>query len=296
MSSLVLLDGYACARARKSATPTDSSGVLCFDVGDPRQPRPAGAWVTAAPWSRDDDEGPFYGEPRPLTLQRVGDVLLAGAVGTTQSTLTSLTLSASGEPEVADELVLETYDYPEEQWQDGFRYRREFFLQQHRFEIEPAAGHAYLGMHTGLLVIQVGPRGRLTERAWLNLGDKTEHMRGSARSVVVRGDTAWVERNWPAETVAVDVSDPAHPRAVGVYRTGTQLADRFDAGFYWALGQGVRLYDPADLYRRPTPMLSLPREDRFWGSGRPVLRDGWGYAVMDDELALFRLPALQGQR
>lgn len=294
LSSLALLDARACARGHKSATPGDSSAVLCFDLSEPLRPRPAGAHVTAAPTAGEEEEFGFPGMSRSLSLEHLGQVLLAGAVGPTRSTLTSLTIDPGGLPRVADELVLETYEYPEEQWLDGFRYRRGFFLQQHQFDIAPAGSHAYLGLYRGLVVVEVGPGGRLREQAVLDLADRTEHLRGRKRSVVVRGDTAWVERLWPAETVQVDVSDPSQPRVTAVHSAGARRADRLDAGFLWAVQQGVHLYDPAAPYRRPTPVLTLPREDRFWGTRAAVLSDGWGHALMDGQLALFRLPPRRG--
>ena len=56
----------------------------------------------------------------------------------------------------------------------------------------------------------------------------------------------------------------------------------------------MRLYDHRDPYQRPIPSLELALNNPRRGlRADPILRDGYAYAVIDNELAVFELPPLK---
>ena len=70
----------------------------------------------------------------------------------------------------------------------------------------------------------------------------------------------------------------------------TSLHLRLDQ--FW--GRKVQLRDPKDPYHRPIPTLQLPADNVRRGVGaEPVLRDGYGYMVIDDQFAIFELLPLK---
>ena len=160
----------------------------------------------------------------------------------------------------------------------------------HAFSIETGAAHAYLGWHGGLRVISVSTEGNLTPVGELDAGDHVEHMRPGMRRSRLHGNTLWLDRMWPRQTLEVDVSTPSQPKVVAVHsRYVRQVYSRAE-GFYYKNQQGVALYDVADPWPLPVPTLTLPRKGGRWYTSAVELRDGRAYALMDDQFAVFELP------
>jgi hypothetical protein len=159
----------------------------------------------------------------------------------------------------------------------------------------PAESHAYLGLRSGFSIVAVDGEGNLQELSRTDLGDVRQASHGSFRTIVARGDRVFVRRLWPNEFVEFDVKDPEEPRYTrSHYRHAMEAWERQDGYIYRTRGAKVRLYDPKDPYHRPVPSLELAIENPRRGiRAEPILRDGFGYAVMDDELAIFELPPLK---
>lgn len=296
LSGLASIGSFLCAGGWQAKIPADSAGVVCFDVTVPDSPRISGSVMFASDYYRgDSDFGLEMGRQR-IDVEAVNGSLLIANITENQSELISIRVDSEGLPSVRDVIVLERYEYPEEVWEENNRYFRAAFVGRHRFRVVPAEGHAYLGLRSGFSIVAVDGEGNLQELSRTDLGDvRRRASHGSLRTIVARGDRVFVRRLWPNEFVEFDVKDPDEPQYTrSHYRNGMDVWERQDGYIYQTRGTKVRLYDPKDPYHRPVPSLELAIENPRRGiRAEPILRDGFGYAVMDNELAIFELPPLK---
>ena len=296
LSRLALVGSHLCAGGRNTDTLADSIGVVCFDITTPSSPRVSGSTVLSRYYGRDIDYGYYDDLVRAkFQIKALNGNLLMPTTTESQSQLISIRIDGGGVPSEQDRLVLETYEYPEELWEDDNMYSRSAFVGRHRFEVVPEKEHAYLGLRSGFSIVDVDANGDLYELSRTDLGDVRQSSRGSSRSIVVRGDRVLVRRLWPAEFVEFDVKDPQQPRQTrNLFHRTMEAWPRQGGFFYRTRGTAVRLYDHRDPYQRPIPSLELALDNPRRGlRADPILRDGYAYAVIDNELAVFELPPLK---
>jgi hypothetical protein len=294
LSRMTPVGSYLCAGGWHEGIPADSAGVVCFDVTGPDIPGVSGSALLVPDYYRGESDYGFEMGRQRIDVEAVNGTLLIPNVTETQSELISVGVDEEGQPGVRDVIVLERYEYPEEVSDENRRYIRADFVQRHRFEIVPGETQVYLGLRSGFSIVDVDADGNLRELSRTDLGD-VQYAGYGSRSIVERGDQVFVRRLWPAEIFEYDVKDPVQPRHTRThYRRSLETWPR-QAGFiYRARSRNVRLYDPKDPYHRPIPTLELTLDySRSGVRVHPVLRDGYGYAVIDDELAVFQLPPLR---
>ncbi|HJP33589.1 MAG TPA: ABC transporter permease subunit [Candidatus Latescibacteria bacterium] len=294
LSRMTPVGSYLCAGGWHEGIPADSAGVVCFDVTGPDIPGVSGSALLVPDYYRGESDYGFEMGRQRIDVEAVNGTLLIPNVTETQSELISVGVDEEGQPGVRDVIVLERYEYPEEVSDENRRYIRADFVQRHRFEIVPGETQVYLGLRSGFSIVDVDADGNLRELSRTDLGD-VQYAGYGSRSIVGRGDQVFVRRLWPAEIFEYDVKDPVQPRHTRThYRRSLETWPR-QAGFiYRARSRNVRLYDPKDPYHRPIPTLELTLDySRSGVRVHPVLRDGYGYAVIDDELAVFQLPPLR---
>ena len=294
LSRMARIGTHLCAGGWREAMPADSAGVVCFDISIPDAPRLGGIAMLVSDYDRGDPDGGFEMGRQVIDVGDVAGTLLVPNVTEGQSELIALRLDETGAPHVVDVLVLETYDYPHEVWEGNRRYPRARFVSRHGFDVVPGQDRVYLGLRSGLSIVEVKATGALHELSRTDLGDVLESTSGRARGIAVREDRLFVRRQWPNETVEFDVSDAAHPRQIRtLYRSTMETWPRQEGYIYRPWGTTIQLYDPADPHRRPVPALGLALDNPRRGvRSRPILRDGLAYAIIDGELAIFELPVL----
>ena len=295
LSRMASIGPFLCAGGWHAGIPADSAGVLCFDIAIPDSARMSGSALLLRDYYRGESNVGYEMGRQRIDVAAVNGALLFPNVTESQSELISVRVDAEGVPSLQDVIVLETYEYPEEVWDQNDRYVRADFVGRHRFGVVPAAGHAYLGLRSGFSIVAVDANGNLQELSRTDLGDVQQASAGIARSIVARGDQVFVRRLWPNEFVEFDVRNPEQPQHKGNhYRHSMSAWPRQEGFIYRAWGTHVRLYDPKDPYHRPVPSLELALYNPRRGMpSAPVLRDGYAYVVIDKELAIFELPPLK---
>lgn len=295
LRSMARVGTFLCAGGWREAIPADSAGVVCFDIAEPGTPRLAGVAMLVSDYDRGDADGGLEMGRQRIDVEAVSGTLLVPNVTEGQSELIALQVHEDGVPRVVDGLVLETYDYPEEIWDGNRRYARGVFVSRHGYGMAVGGNRVYLGLRSGLSVVDVQASGHLRELSRTDLGDVLESTSGRARGVAVRGTQVFVGRVWPSETVQFDVSDATHPRQVRTLKRSTLEAWPRKQGYtYNSWGRTVQLYDTDNPHRRPVPALGLALDNPRRGlRAKPILKDGLAYAIIDNELAIFQLPDSQ---
>jgi hypothetical protein len=294
LSRMAQSGSYLCAGGWREAIPADSAGVVCFDITDPDAPHISGVTMLVSDYDHGDPGGGYASGRQFISIEAVGATLLVPNVTENQSELISVRVDDTGRPTVTDVLVLETYEYPEEVWAGTNRYVRAAYVQRHAFVVVPGEDQAYLGLRSGLVIVQVDASGALRELSRDSLGDAEDFASGYARAVVARQDRVFIRRLWPSEYVEFDVSDGAHPRQIRTLHPRTTVTWPRQAGYMYRSRGTIQLHDPAQPHRRPVSALGLARDNPRRGvRSKPILRDGLGYVLIDDELAIFELPPLE---
>ena len=112
--------------------------------------------------------------------------------------------------------------------------------------IASAGDYAFVGMRSGLAVVDVSDASNLTRASMTEL-EAADRRMGWVRKVSVSGDTLFVARHWPGELVMMDVSEPLRPVEIASvrdpipmgYRSGSRLFGRYLFSF---------TYNEIDIY------------------------------------------------
>jgi len=295
LSELSVQDDVAYAVGTYEAQPADSSAVVAIDVADPAGPR----LTHICPLGSSEQLGAV------VDMASTDETVLVGVVGATESSLLSLVADKTGRLNAAGRLVLETYANSHTGiltvYANGIPRRHH--ASPHVFRMHIADGHAFIGLRSGLAVIDVGHPGRLAELARFELEDSATRMRRGPRSVVVAGERVYVERRWPLEMVVLDASRKDQPVEVSTstwggshpYRGARISGERL----YLSSGRTIEVYPVTSRpgTARPIQILGRPETAEFEYS-EPILSDGLMYALMQRSegsyLTVFRVDPLRG--
>lgn len=293
LNYLVVADGYAYATGKHGAAPDDSSGIITFDVRDPSKPVLASAFSLGALGD--------IGYSTDMVL--LDDALLVGTVGENMATLRTLARGEDGELNQVDALDVERYGSVETRgsgdapvlvhWDEGLPPPT-----RHSFRIELDGSRAYLGLRSGLAMIDVSDPGDLREAWRLPMEERTEELTNWRRKLGLWGHTVHVERWWPHEIAIIDVHDPLRPRQTGSL---SQLGPRRDVTFwgdylYHYRGDSIEFFPAVRPTERPVAILQSGEAGggllgKAGGPGSPVFAEGHAYALTSSRLLVFELPS-----
>ena len=230
-----------------------------------------------------------------------GDYLYAGLIGREferdgsfreELILVSLEIKDSSTPHLLDIWIPENID-------KNVRNSR---------EIRIAGQHAFLGLHSGLVVVDLSDPRQLRELTRVELEDlkSPDQVRGllGKRPITVQGERAYVGRLWPRETVALDISDPSRPIEVGhfyrprfpwvmeiwdghIYQKGPQYISQEGS---FRERRIIRVYELSDsdwLERLQT--LRLPDESPANGGDFAdiIVSGGYVHTLLENSLVIF---------
>ena len=264
----------------RKGLPSDSLGVVVFDVSDPAAPTLKGYRMFAAIkkegwgyrggryWGATDDG---------LLLVREPDGVLI---------VEAFSLDAEGMPVAGDvQVITPTLDH---------------MGDPQRCHVSVRGSRAYIGTVRELVAIDVADAHALRETGRHTLESFRPQSYYRPKLVATDGDKLYVERSWPHELVEFDITNPDQPREVGYLPLSgsddirsLQVVDGMAYGLAWwssdakmkawtiaeyrALIEGFSLVGPEDLERD------------LWGFNALSVANGYLYATRHEALLAYRL-------
>ena len=279
-NNICVVDSLAYIVGRRKGLPSDSLGVVVFDVSDPATPTLKGYRMFAAikkdRWS--DGGYRYWGatdEGLLLVREQEPDLIV----------VETFLLDAEGMPVAGDVQAITTIEPS--------------MSGPHLCHVGVRGSRAYIGTGRELVVLDVGDAHALreTERRTLE-SFRPDYYR--AKLVATDGDKLYVERFWPSELVEFDIANPDQLREVGylpLSGRGDMLSLRVVDGMaygrawwssdvkmkawtiaeYGALIEGFSLRGPDDL------------EKDLWGFNALAVANGYLYATRSEALLAYRL-------
>ena len=264
----------------RKGLPSDSLGVVVFDVSDPAAPTLKGYRMFAAIkkegwgyrggryWGATDDG---------LLLVREPDGVLI---------VEAFSLDAEGMPVAGDvQVITPTLDH---------------MGDPQRCHVSVRGSRAYIGTVRELVVIDVGDAHALRETGRHTIESFRPQSYYRPKLVATDGDKLYVERSWPHELVEFDITNPDQLREVGYLPLSgsddirsLQIVDGMAYSLAWwssdakmkawtiaeygALIEGFSLVGPEDLERD------------LWGFNALSVANGYLYATRHEALLAYRL-------
>ena len=264
----------------RKGLPSDSLGVVVFDVSDPAAPTLKGYRMFAAIkkegwgyrggryWGATDDG---------LLLVREPDGVLI---------VEAFSLDAEGMPVAGDvQVITPTLDH---------------MGDPQRCHVSVRGSRAYIGTGRELVAIDVADAHALRETGRHTLESFRPQSYYRPKLVATDGDKLYVERSWPHELVEFDITNPDQPREVGYLPLSgsddirsLQVVDGMAYGLAWwssdakmkawtiaeyrALIEGFSFVGPEDLERD------------LWGFNALSVANGYLYATRYEALLAYRL-------
>ena len=279
-NEICVVDSLAYIVGWRKGLPSDSLGVVVFDVSDPAAPTLKGYRMLAAVkeemwssrgyryWGATDD-----------------GLLLVREQGTDLIVVEAFSLDAEGMPMAGNVQVITTIDP---------------MGGPHRCYVSVRGSRAYIGTGRELVVIDVGDVHALRETGRRTLESFRPESYHRAKLVATDGDKLYVERFWPHELVEFDITNPDQPREVGYLPLSgsddirsLQIVDGMAYSLAWwssdakmkawtiaeygALIEGFSLVGPEDLERD------------LWGFNALSVANGYLYATRHEALLAYRL-------
>lgn len=192
-SQICVVDSLAYLVGWRRGLPSDSLGVVVFDVGEPAAPRRKGHLMFAA--SRKKWHYQFWGatEGGLLLVRERSDAVVAEAFA----------LDAEGMPMVGDEQVIMAIPAP----LDDRAWKR-------RCHVSVRGSRAYIGTERELVILDATDAHALRKTGRHTLESFWSPYYNGPRLVVTDGDKLFVERFWPHELVEFDITHPDQLREV----------------------------------------------------------------------------------
>ncbi|MCE2449573.1 MAG: ABC transporter permease subunit [Candidatus Latescibacteria bacterium] len=223
-NAICVVDSLAYLVGWRKGLPSDSLGVVVFDVSDPAAPALKGSRMFAAIKRKRFRYHQYWGaiDGGLLLVRERGYALVAEA----------FTLDAEGMPVVGGERVIMPISDPVD---DAHRWK-------HRCHVSVRGSRAYIGTESELVVIDVADAHTLRETGRQTLESFRPQSYYDPRLVATYGDKLYVERSWPYELVEFDISNPDQPREVGYLplpRSDDIRSLRIVDGVAYSLGYGL---------------------------------------------------------
>ena len=196
-NAICVVDSLAYLVGWRKGLPSDSLGVVVFDVSDPAAPALKGHRMFAAIKRKRFRYHQYWGatDGGLLLVRERGYALVAEA----------FTLDAEGMPVAGDERVIMPISDPVD---DPHRWKP-------RCHVSVRGSRAYIGTKGELVIIDVADAHALRETGRQTLESFRPRYYGHPKQVATDGDKLYVERSWPYELVEFDITNPDQPREVG---------------------------------------------------------------------------------
>ena len=196
-NAICVVDSLAYLVGWRKGLPSDSLGVVVFDVSDPAAPALKGYRMFAAIKRKRFRYDQYWGatDGGLLLVRERGYALVAEAFA----------LDAGGMPVVGDERVIMPISDPVD----------DSHIWKHRCHVSVRGSRAYIGAERELVVIDVADAHALRETGRYTLESFRPQSYYNPRLVATDGDKLYVERFWPYELVEFDITNPDQPREVG---------------------------------------------------------------------------------
>ena len=279
-NEICVVDSLAYLVGRRKGLPSDSLGVVVFDVSDPAAPTLKGYRLFAAV-KKEEWSGGGY---RYWGATDDG-LLLVREQGADLIVVEAFSLDAEGMPVAGDVQVITTIDP---------------MGGPDLCHVSVRGSRAYIGTGRELVVIDVGDVHALRETRRDTLESFRPESYYRAKLVATDGDKLYVERFWPHELVEFDTTNPDQLREVGYLPLSgrddilsLQVVDGMAYGRAWwssdakmkawtiaeygALIKGFSLAGPDDL------------EKDLWGFNALSVANGYLYATRHEALLAYRL-------
>ena len=266
-NEICVVDSLAYIVGWRKGLPSDSLGVVVFDVSDP-----------AAPTLKGYRGGRYWGatDGGLLLVRERGDALIAEAFA----------LDEEGMPVAGDVQVITPTLDP--------------MGGPQRCHVSVRGSRAYIGTVRELVVIDVGDAHALRETGLHTIESFRPQSYYRPKLVATDGDKLYVERFWPHELVEFDITNPDQLREVGYLPLSgsddirsLQIVDGMAYSLAWwssdakmkawtiaeygALIEGFSLVGPEDLERD------------LWGFNALSVANGYLYATRHEALLAYRL-------
>ncbi len=198
-NAICVVDSLAYVVGQRKGLPSDSLGVVVFDVSDPVAPKYKGYRMFAASKARKFRYQQYWGatDSGLLLVREQGNALVAKAFA----------LDAAGMPVAGD--VQEIMPISDPVGDSG--------AWQHRCDVSVRGSRAYIATERELVIVDMADVRALREagRHTLESFRPRSYYNYNRRLLATDGDKLYVERFWPGELVEFDISHPDQPREVG---------------------------------------------------------------------------------
>ena len=262
MYRVAVVDSLAYLLGQRKGLPADSLGIAVFSVGDPAQPVFKGYRIIG------DDINTSW------AWDRCGAGLILSGRWGGKLGFVSFALDEQGMPVRADELVVE------EQHKDS-RWHHKLSMHIHDERI-------WVGYRAGFLAVDARNLGALRETVRVEMGDyNSEYDAHKSRPITREGDTLYVQRYWPGDLVAFDITNPNAPREIGYWSFSARTTIKIiDGWVYSAQQDGLSAYrltpyrthervyywqEPSSSFGRDWKRLHLVRDYLYLPLGRSLM-------------------------
>ena len=278
-NAICVVDSLAYLIGWRKGLPSDSLGVVVFDVSDPAAPMLKGYRMFAAIKKKKGQYQQYWGVTNGglLLVRERGYALVAEAFA----------LDAEGMPVVGDVQEIMPIADPVD---DPHMWKLRCHVSVH-------GSRAYIGTGHELVIIDVADAHALRETERCTIESFRPRSYYNSRLVATDGDKLYVERLWPHELVEFDIANPDQLREVGYLPLprsddirSLQIVDQVAYGRGYGLGRRssdlrVKAWTIAE-YGALIESYSLELE---WGVSALFENNGYLYAARHDALLAYRL-------
>ena len=284
MRRIAVVDSLAYLLGQRKGLPADSLGIAVFSLGDPAHPVFKGYRIIGG----DIEE--FWG------WDRCGAGLILSGRWGDKLGIVSFALDAEGLPARVDELVVE--ELPEG-YKDDFRgwWNRKLSMHIRNERI-------WVGYRDGFLAVDARNLRALQETVRVEMGDyNSEYDSHKSRTLTREGNTLYVQRYWPGNLVAFDITDPNRPREIGYWFFDAKNTIKIiDDWVYSTAGNGLfvdrltdyHAYEDMGYWQVPNELQSSSSFSHDW-KRLHLVRDHF-YTLIGRSLMVFPLEQAKGGR
>ena len=225
MRRIAVVDSLAYLLGQRKGLPADSLGIAVFSIGDPAHPVFKGHRIIG-----DDIEASW-------DWGRCGEGLILNGRWGGKLGIVSFALDAEGLPARADELVFEELpaDYKNDPMSGWWNHKLSMHIHNERI---------WVGYRTGFLAVDARNLEALQETVRVGMSDyNRDYDVHKSRLITREGNTLYVQRYWPGDLVAFDITDPNTPREIGYwsFSAGTTIKV-IDGWVYSTASNGLSVY------------------------------------------------------
>ena len=265
MHRVAVVDSLAYLLGQRKGLPADSLGIAVFSVGDPAQPVFKGYRIIG------DDINTSW------AWDRCGAGLILSGRWGGKLGFVSFALDAQGMPRRAGELVVE--ELPKDDFRSWWGHELSMHIHDERI---------WVGYRAGFLAVDARNLGALRETVRVEMGDyNSEYDAHKSRPITREGDTLYVQRYWPGDLVAFDITNPNRPREIGYWSFSARTTIKIiDGWVYSAQQDGLSAYrltpyrthervyywqEPSSSFGRDWKRLHLVRGHLYLPLGRSLM-------------------------